>query len=73
MKTVKLSIMGFGAVGQGVARSIISKKEALKKQGIDLCVVGIADSKGCEVNANGIDLRNALSRKKENGTVAKGA
>ncbi|NJD77764.1 MAG: homoserine dehydrogenase [Candidatus Methanoperedens sp.] len=73
MKTVKLSIIGFGAVGQGVARSIVLKKEALKKQGIDLRVVGIADSKGCEVNANGIDLKSALLRKKENGCVAKGA
>ncbi len=71
MKTVRLSIIGFGAVGQGVARSISSKQEYLNKQGIDLSVVGIADSKGCEVNVNGIDLKNALLRKKQKGTVAK--
>lgn len=72
MTTVRLSIIGFGAVGQGVAHSILSKQEYLNKQGIDLSVVGIADSKGCEVNANGIDLKNALIRKKQKGTVAKG-
>ncbi len=73
MKTVKLSIIGFGAVGQGVARSIISKKEYLNDVGIDLRVVGIADSKGCDVDVNGIELEKALMRKKEKGTVANGS
>lgn len=72
MKTVRISIIGFGAVGQGVARSILSKHEHLLKQGIDLKVVGISDSKGCEINASGIDLEKALARKKQKGSVAKG-
>jgi homoserine dehydrogenase len=72
MKTVRLSIIGFGAVGQGVARSILSKQEYLYKQGLNLCVVGIADSGGCEVNTQGIDLKNAIARKKQTGTVAAG-
>ena len=41
--------------------------------GIDLRVVGISDSKGSEINARGIDLETALNRKKQKGTVAKGA
>ena len=72
MKTVRISIIGFGAVGQGVARSILSKREYLKKQGIDLCVVGISDSKGSEINAGGIDIEKALLRKKQKGSVAVG-
>lgn len=72
MKTIRLSIIGFGAVGQGVARAIQSKKEKLEGQGIDLCVVGISDSKGSEINVRGIDLEDALERKKQKGTVAKG-
>lgn len=72
MKTVRLSIIGFGAVGQGVARAILSKNEKLKEQGIDLRVVGISDSKGSEINPAGIELEDALSRKIQNGTVAKG-
>ncbi len=72
MKTVKISIIGFGAVGQGVALSILSKREYLKKQGIDLYVVGISDSKGSEINARGIDIENALLRKKQKGSVAVG-
>lgn len=72
MKTVRLSIIGFGAVGQGVAQAIHSKKETLYGQGIDLRVVGISDSKGSEINARGIDLKSALQRKKQKGTVAQG-
>jgi homoserine dehydrogenase len=73
MRRVNISIIGFGAVGQGVARSILSKKEYLKKEGIDLRIVGISDSKGSEININGIDIESTLLRKKEKGSVALGA
>ncbi|MFZ3059164.1 MAG: homoserine dehydrogenase [Candidatus Methanoperedens sp.] len=72
MKIIKISIIGFGAVGQGVARSLLSKQEYLKKQGYDIRVVAISDSKGSEINTKGIDLENALNRKKQKGTVAAG-
>lgn len=72
MKTVRISIIGFGAVGQGVARSILSKRKYLNKQGIDLCVVGISDSRGSEINDRGIDIENALLRKKQKGSVCAG-
>jgi len=69
MRTVNISIIGFGAVGQGVARSILSKQDYLKKDGIDLRVVGISDSRGSEINVRGIDLESALLRKKQTGSV----
>ncbi len=72
MKTIKISIIGFGSVGQGVARAIMAKKELLNKQGINLLVVGISDSKGSDINASGIDLEKSLARKIETGTVARG-
>ncbi len=71
MKTTSISIIGFGAVGQGVARSIVAKRELLRNQGVDIRVVGISDSKGCEIDTEGIDLDHALARKKQKGTVAK--
>lgn len=73
MNVIKISIMGFGAVGQGVARSILAKREYFNKQGIDLRVIGISDSKGSYINAEGIDLEDALRRKKQRGSVAKGS
>ncbi len=71
MKNVGISIIGFGAVGQGVAQSILSKKDYLERQGIALKVVAISDSKGSEINKQGIDLEGALKRKKQKGTIAK--
>jgi homoserine dehydrogenase len=72
MKTVRISIIGFGAVGQGVARSILLKQDYLNNQGIDLRVVGISDSKGSEINIKGIDLESVLKRKKQKGRVGTG-
>lgn len=72
MKTIRISIIGFGTVGQGIALSLLAKKELLRNQGIDVCVVGISDSKGSEINTRGINLESALNRKKRQGTVAKG-
>jgi homoserine dehydrogenase len=70
MKPMRLSIIGFGAVGQGVARAFINKLDELKKSGIDLNVVAISDSHGSCVNPEGIDLEAALQRKVETGSVA---
>ncbi len=70
MKPMRLSIIGFGAVGQGVARALINKLDELKKSGIDLNVVAISDSHGSCVNPEGIHLEAALQRKVETGSVA---
>ncbi|MCK5660341.1 MAG: homoserine dehydrogenase [Methanosarcinales archaeon] len=70
MKTLRISIIGFGSVGQGVARVISMKQDYLQSIGIDLKVVAIVDSKGCEIESGGIDLSDALERKATTGTVA---
>ncbi|WP_406661171.1 homoserine dehydrogenase [Methanolobus sp. ZRKC3] len=69
MKTIRASIIGFGAVGQGVAKVILSKSDYLKNIGIDLKVVAVADSRTAAVDSNGLDLSAVLSRKTEQGTV----
>lgn len=70
MKTIRISIIGFGSVGQGVAKVIDMKRDYLQSIGLDLKVVAIVDSKGCEIEAGGIDLDSALARKVNTGTVA---
>ncbi|MDQ1254129.1 MAG: homoserine dehydrogenase [Euryarchaeota archaeon] len=70
MKTVCCSILGFGAIGQGVAEVLLMKKEYLKSIGLEVKVVAVVDSKGATVNPLGVDLADCLSRKRESGTVA---
>ncbi|ADI73788.1 Homoserine dehydrogenase [Methanohalobium evestigatum Z-7303] len=70
MKTIRASISGFGAVGQGVAEVLLKKQDYLKNVGLDIKIIAISDSKGSEINTDGIDLSSALARKREKGTVA---
>lgn len=54
-ETVRISIMGFGYVGSGVAEVIRRKREAIaRKHGIDLKIVGIADLKGVIADEQGV-------------------
>jgi len=54
-KTVRISIIGFGNVGGGVAEVIRRKREEIaRKHGMDIKIVGIADLKGVIVNENGV-------------------
>ena len=61
--TLRISIIGFGAVGQGVAG-------VLMRTNHPVTVVAIADSRGAVVDESGVDLAAALKRKKNTGTVA---
>ncbi len=70
MKTVRCSILGFGAIGQGVAEVLLMKKEYLRSVGLEVKVVAIVDSKGATVNPEGVDLADCISRKRTNGTIA---
>ena len=54
-ETVRVTIIGFGYVGRGVAEVIKRKHDAIaRKHGIALKIVGIADLKGSIVNENGV-------------------
>ncbi|MDQ1275282.1 MAG: homoserine dehydrogenase [Euryarchaeota archaeon] len=70
MKTVRCSILGFGAIGQGVAQVLLTKKEYLESIGLEVLVVAVVDSKGATINPEGVDLADCISRKKTKGTVA---
>jgi homoserine dehydrogenase len=59
---MRLILIGFGTVGQGLAELLISKKKELQDQyGLKVQVVGIGDMlKGSVYNSGGIDLRRCL-------------
>jgi homoserine dehydrogenase len=69
MKTIKASIIGFGSVGQGVAKVLLRKKEELRSMGLDIKVVAVADSKTSVIDMNGLDLAHVLERKASEGNV----
>jgi homoserine dehydrogenase len=55
---MKVAILGFGSVGQGVARMI-------REKDLGLSITAIADSRSGIMDAKGIDPEKVLSRKKE--------
>jgi len=62
IKTVRISIVGFGHVGGGVAEVVMRKHdEILRKHGLDLRIVGIADLKGAIVDEGGLS-RDEIAR-----------
>lgn len=68
---MKICIIGFGAVGQGVARAIKSTRKRLKrKYNLKIDIVAAADSKGAAIQKNGLDPQKLIETKKEKGSVA---
>ena len=62
IKTVRISIVGFGHVGSGVAEVVMRKHDdILRKHGLDLRIVGIADLKGAIIDEGGLN-RDEIAR-----------
>ena len=68
---MKLLLLGFGTVGQGLAELLIKKESELRdKYGLKCQVIGIADMlKGSILNNKGIDLKAALEKVKSGGQL----
>jgi len=67
---VRLVLIGFGAVHQQVARILLDKREDLgERYGLDLLVVGVADSGGAILQADGLDLAALLAHKQAGNSV----
>ena len=68
-KLVRISIVGLGNVGSGVAEVIRRKqKEITRKYGIDLKIVGVADLPGAVVDENGLS-EDAITKFKSGETA----
>ncbi len=68
MPHYNLAFLGFGNVGKALAELLLRKAADIEtKRGVTFRVTGIATgSRGSAINPNGIDLRNALERVKNN-------
>ncbi|MGC9516102.1 MAG: homoserine dehydrogenase [Methanomicrobiales archaeon] len=68
---MNICIMGFGAVGRGVAKVVSMKKEEIKeKYGLDLKITGVSDSSGAAISAEGLDPELLLKVKEKEGKVS---
>ena len=68
---MKIIILGFGAVGQGVARVLSMKKEYLKSNyDLSLQIVAVTDRSGAAIKEDGLDEELLLKTKKETGKIA---
>jgi len=68
---MRICIIGFGSVGQGVARVFTMKKEIIKKDyGLDINLVAAADSSGAAICPDGLNPDLLLETKKVTGKVS---
>ena len=71
MDECKIILMGFGAVGKGVANAISMKKDMIsEKYGITLKLVAAADSSTSAICLDGLDEELLLKTKEETGKLA---
>lgn len=69
---MRICLMGFGAVGQGVARVISMKNDYLNdKYGLDLKLVAVTDTSGSAISSEGLDVDLLLETKALTGKVCK--
>ncbi len=67
---MRLCVLGFGAVGQGVANVVLKKHdELIERYGLDLQITAIADRSGAAINPDGLDLQLALDTKEQSGKI----
>lgn len=68
---MKIVILGFGAVGQGVASVLSMKKEYLKnKYDLNPQIVAVCDRSGAAINPEGLDEKLLLETKTEKGKIS---
>lgn len=71
MKDLKLCIMGFGAVGQGVAKVVSLKKETIKDiYNVNLKIVSVADSSSSAICEDGLNENELIKVKNETGKLS---
>ncbi|MDR2544095.1 MAG: homoserine dehydrogenase [Methanobrevibacter sp.] len=67
---MRICLIGFGAVGQGVVKIISLKKKHVKnKFNIELKVVGVSDSSGSAINQEGLDEELLLDIKSKTNKI----
>ena len=66
MKKIKTVLIGLGTVNRGVLGILVNQKQKiLNTYDVELIIVGVADSSGVAVNANGFDYEELIQLKNQ--------
>jgi homoserine dehydrogenase len=60
---MRVSIIGFGGVGQSVAGVLQREREHLSRKGLNVKVVAVTDLWGAMIDEDGLDLANVVDKK----------
>ena len=66
---MKVTLLGFGTVGQGLARALAEKNGFLGDKGLELELVAVADSRSSVVDTDGLDPISLIEKKRSSGRV----
>jgi homoserine dehydrogenase len=69
---MKVQLVGFGNIGQGLAKVLLKKRKVLKQRhGLDIKIVSISDITGTIADEKGVDLKKALDVMSKSGKLIK--
>ena len=66
---MRLTLLGFGTVGQGLALALSEKRDFLERKGMGFDIVAVADSRSSAVDPDGLDPLSLIDRKRSSGRV----
>lgn len=66
---MRLTLVGFGTVGQGLAQSLVEKGGLFERRGLAFDLVAVADSRSSVVDVDGLDPASLIERKRSSGRV----
>jgi homoserine dehydrogenase len=66
---LRLTLLGFGTVGQGLAQALAEKRGLLEQRGLGFDIVAVADSRSSAVDTNGLDPLLLIEKKRSSGRV----
>ena len=66
---MRVTLLGFGTVGQGLAQALAEKGSFLEERGLSFDLVAVADSRSSVVDVNGLDPRSLIQKKRSSGRV----
>lgn len=60
MQNVKVLLVGFGVVGKGVAKVLLKKEREIRKQNLDIRLLGVCTKSGSVIDEKGVKLSEVL-------------